>query len=318
MLRCQLPLRRAFTLIELLVVIAIIAILIGLLVPAVQKVREAAARAQCQNNLKQIGLALHNYHDSKKTLPPGGISLIKTPAPPSSEAGLSWQVLVLPYIEQGNLYVKFDPTLGYRSTINWPLGMTQVPTYFCPSAQYTQSGTTAEESGTSTNGGGPVSLPAEPSTVHYIGNAGPKYSATDPNVDLPGSANGGLAKTGVLYRDSKVRLTDITDGTSNTFMVGELSFNANQLGFRIYIRGCNSDSGNPACAGSRNLTYPVNSNPYNGSNGFNDGSFGSNHTGGANFLLGDGSVRFIANSITFSVYQAASSRNGGEVVNLDQ
>src|SRR5439155_1550479 len=137
----------------------------------------------------------------------------------------------------------------------------------------------------------------------YIGNAGPKRSTTDPTVDLPGAANGGLAKQGVLFRDSKVRLTDISDGTSNTFLVGELSFNANQLGFRIFIRGCNSDGGNPACAGSRNVTNPLNSFPYNGASGFNDGSFGSEHTGGANFLLSDGSGRFVNNSINFAVYQ---------------
>src|SRR5438128_8237330 len=133
------PWRTAFTLIELLVVIAIIAILIALLVPAVQKVREAAARTQCLNNLKQIGLALHSYHDVRRRLPPGGVSQITTPAPPSSEAGLSWQVLILPYIEQGNLSAKFDPTLGFRSTINWPLGLIQVPIYFCPSASFNQS-----------------------------------------------------------------------------------------------------------------------------------------------------------------------------------
>jgi len=305
--------RSGFTLIELLVVIAIIAILIGLLVPAVQKVREAAARTQCQNNLKQIGLALHAYHDAYKRLPPGGVAQLRIPAPPSSEAGISWQVLILPFIEQGNLGVKFDQTLGFRSTINWPLAVFQVPIYLCPSASVLKSTNAAEMSGTSTNGGGAVTLPDFPYTVHYIGNPGPK-NGTLYAVDAPATTNGGLAKQGVLYRDSKTRLTDITDGTSNTFLVGEQSFNSNKDGYRCWIRGCNS---NDTCASVHNVTYPLNSFPYNGSTGFNDTSFGSEHPGGANFLLCDGGVRFITNSIDFRTYQSAATRDGGEVVNLD-
>ena len=105
--------QRGFTLIELLVVIAIIAILIGLLVPAVQKVREAAARAQCQNNLKQIGLALHNYHDTNRQFPPGGITNGDCC---STEGGPNWAILILPYIEQANLFKLYDQTLGGRVT----------------------------------------------------------------------------------------------------------------------------------------------------------------------------------------------------------
>jgi prepilin-type N-terminal cleavage/methylation domain-containing protein len=309
--------RSGFTLIELLVVIAIIAILIGLLLPAVQKVREAAARIQCANNLHQIGIALHAYHDAYKKLPPGGISQITVPSPPSSEAGLSWQVLILPFVEQGNLYVQCNPNLGYRSSVNWPLGEIQVPIYLCPSTSFNASGTTAEQSGTTSDTHAAFSLPTEPFTVHYLGNAGPKRSAADTTVDLPGSANGGLAKLGVLYRDSKVRIPDIADGTSNTFLVGELSEDANQIGCRIFLRGCNSDRNNPACASTRNVTYPLNSFLYNGSTGFNDTSFGSNHSAGANFLLSDASVRFLGNTVNFAMYQNAASRNGGEVVNLD-
>lgn len=307
---------RGFTLIELLVVIAIIAILIGLLVPAVQKVREAAARTQCQNNLKQIGLALHNYHDTMGSLPPGGVSKIIRPTAPSSEAGVSFQVLILPYIEQGNLLVKFDLTLGFRSRINYPLSNIRVPIYQCPSSSFAKSNLAAELTVNDPGGTGTTTLPDFPYVCHYIGVAGPK-NGTRYAVDLPNSTNGGLARQGILYRDSTIRLTDIYDGTSNTFMVGELSFNANNLGYRTYIRGCNSDAGNPACGSTRNVTYPLNSRPYNNVSGFNDISFGSQHTNGANFLLGDGSVRWVANSIDFLLYQALASRDGGEVANLN-
>jgi prepilin-type N-terminal cleavage/methylation domain-containing protein len=306
--------RRGFTLIELLVVIAIIAILIGLLVPAVQKVREAAARTQCQNNLKQIGLALHAYHDAYKRLPPGGMTVPNRTAA-TSEAGLSFHVLILPFVEQGNLAVQFDPTKGFRQAPNVQLGLLSVPIYLCPSTDLVKSTSASEKSGSSPLGGR-FSLVDFPWTTHYLGNSGPK-NGTVYAVEKGSSTNGGLATQGVLFRDSKIRLPDIIDGTSNTFLVGEMSFTATRDGYRTYIRGCNSDAGNPACASTRNVTYPPNSFPYNGSSGFQDISFGSNHTSGANFLLSDGSVRFISNNVDFTMYQRAASRNGGEVVTLE-
>src|SRR5262249_60739242 len=110
-------------------------------------------------------------------------------------------------------------------------------------------------------GGPSTTLAEDPWTVHYLGIAGPK-NGTLYQFELPNSANGGCALQGILYRDSKVKLTDITDGTSNTLMVGEQSFDANSIGYRTYIRGCNSST-NVACASTRNVTHPLNSTPYN-------------------------------------------------------
>ncbi len=309
--------RSAFTLIELLVVIAIIAILIGLLLPAVQKVREAAARMKCQNHMKQIGLALHNYHNAYTMLPPGGVSKISAPAQPTSEAGVAFHVLILPYIEQTALLAKFDVTKGYRVAINYQLSALRVAIFTCPSSSMEKTSIASERVATDPAGGPGTTLTDDPWTTHYYGNAGPKGGSYQ--VDTPtaaGTGNGGLALQGTLYRDSTTRFTDITDGLSNTLLLGEISSNANSLGYRTYIRGCNSSTG-LACGSTRNVTFPINSTPYNGATGFNDISFASQHTGGANFVMSDGSVRFIPNSVDFTVFQGIASRNGGEVANLN-
>jgi prepilin-type N-terminal cleavage/methylation domain-containing protein len=304
------PVRSAFTLIELLVVIAIIAILIALLVPAVQKVREAAARTQCLNNLKQLGLALHSYHDTLKRLPPGGIAQYSAPTViSSSNSGLSFHVVILPYLEQANLSVLFNVATDHRSQPNLNLGIMRVPVYFCPSGNILKI-PPATDSSEEAAGGEPHY------TTHYVGNAGPKNGSLY-QMDFTGGSNGGLAKQGVLFRDSAIKLTDILDGTSNTFMVGEMSSDANAAGYRSWIRGCNSDGGNPACNSTRNVANALNSTPYNGSSNFNDVSFSSNHSGGAQFLLGDATARFVNNNISFAAYQAASTRNGNETVNID-
>jgi prepilin-type N-terminal cleavage/methylation domain-containing protein/prepilin-type processing-associated H-X9-DG protein len=309
-MRAHLRSRTAFTLIELLVVIAIIAILIALLVPAVQKVREAAARTQCLNNLKQMGLALHGYHDSNKCLPAGGLTVPNSGT--TSESGLSFHVVILPFIEQANLSVLFDPTKGFRQAPNVQLSNMRVPIYHCPSATVLKSSSAAEMSGSSPLGG-TFSLPDFPWTAHYYGNPGPKNGTIYLGENMATATNGGCATQGVLYRDSKVKLIQITDGTSNTFMVGECSFDATASLFRSWIRGC--DTSGPTCGSFHNVAFPLNSTT--ASTKFMDISFGSNHSGGAHFAMADGTVRFFSNGLDFNNYQKLATRDGNESVNLD-
>src|SRR5438132_11190541 len=183
--------RRAFTLIELLVVIAIIAILIGLLLPAVQKVREAAARVQCQNNLKQMGLACHAYHDSRKSFPPGYLA---TAAYPDTAPGWGWAAFILPYIEQAPLYNQIDFTQPVQSSAAI---QTIIPLYLCPSDPVPST-----------------PFPITDATLGTICRAAPSsYAATvgDDSSDADGPTG-----NGIFYRNSTTRLVDITDGTSST------------------------------------------------------------------------------------------------------
>jgi len=297
--------RGAFTLIELLVVMAIIAILIGLLLPAVQKVRETAARMRCQNNLKQMGIALHSYHDTNGTLPAGA---------QSTGNQWSWHVPVLPYLEQENLYKSADFTTAYNSNNNLQrLGLTKVPLYFCPSAS------SLDEVTVNANEYSPPTTGTPTYTTHYYGVAGPKGTNTwvTPNVtysiDNTG-VQGGFCLQGMLGKNSKVKFTEVRDGTSNTFMVAELSWNVSggSPGYRVWTRGADVD----ATGGCKNVTNALNTVPFSSGN-FNDISFGSNHVGGTNFLLGDGSVRIVRDAVGFAVYQAMSSYNGKEAVSLD-
>jgi prepilin-type N-terminal cleavage/methylation domain-containing protein/prepilin-type processing-associated H-X9-DG protein len=321
--------RRGFTLIELLVVIAIIAILIGLLLPAVQKVREAAARAKCSNNLKQLGLALHGYHDANGFLPPGAQNAVfPIPNPTGNTTtfinGTSWIVFVLPNIEQEALYRLYRFDLAYNSVENGStVGSQVVSTIYCPSGpdprRYLDP-----------NG----NVTTNPST-HYYGILGPA-GATNPTANIVNGitynytvgnpvTNGSFSVHGMLtqYRDQpgsvttrlRIKLTDVIDGLTNTLMVAERSNilpSGQANDYRTWIRGNSGGSG--AC---KNVTNPINSTFYNGSNNFNDISFGSQHTGGCNFALGDGSVRFIRDSIDLAIYKAAASRDSGELASLE-
>jgi len=304
--------RRAFTLIELLVVIAIIATLMAMLVPAVQKVRDSAARAQCQNNLKQIGLACHGYHDVKKRLPPGatGPTSVAPPGYPivtaTSNGNLSYAVLILPYVEQKTLYDVSSTDQDYTAVVNGTLLTATVPVYLCP------SGTVQDATG----------APAGKS-LHYVGCLGPDPNGTNVKTTKAYGAlgfatapsHGTFNNFGIMGVNTKNKLQDVSngDGASNTIMIGELSWkDANS--YRAWSRGWDGN----ACASAKVMKSNINATAYNGSNNFNEVSFGSPHTGGCNFTFGDGSVRFLQSDASLAVLYAISPYDRGEPVLLNE
>jgi prepilin-type N-terminal cleavage/methylation domain-containing protein len=285
--------RKGFTLIELLVVIAIIAILIAMLVPAVQKVREAAASTTCTNNLKQIGLALHNYHDVNKHLPPPRGN--HTPTPLFTEFR-GWMCEILPYIEQNvlaqNMYTS-PWFVGFFATFNTPVG-----TYLCPSD--------------------PRDLTMIPSgfgaLTSYVGVTG---SINDVNAQYNGPTDG-------IFDVSSpgIRLTDITDGSSNTLMVGErppaADVNIGWWGASDYdnLLSTRQLYGDIFGAGGCVLPGLFGPGSLSGPCDGDDNHFWSLHIDGAHWLFGDGSVRFLPYSASALTIPLAS-RNGGEPVDLD-
>jgi len=329
--------RQAFTLIELLVVIAIIAILIGLLLPAVQKVREAAARMSCSNNLKQLGLALHNFHDQQQRLPPGSANDM----PPFGQAtgaqwGSSWKVYILPFIEQDNIFRQwvFNSASGYQNiSPNLTLvNRVTIKTYRCPSSPL-------PDFYTSSNNNGQILMFSS-----YTGVAGSTSETALATVagccDSGGS--GIMASGGVLILNGKLAITAMTDGTSNTIMVGEQSDHVRDAngapipgaygaitsqGPHGWTMGCSSTSTGVTDVRVFNTSttrYQINqrgivSNGTTGSTGVNQNTgmnipFSSGHSGGANMLMGDGSVRFMSNSTALATLQWLSTRAGGEVL----
>jgi prepilin-type N-terminal cleavage/methylation domain-containing protein/prepilin-type processing-associated H-X9-DG protein len=329
------PGRHAFTLIELLVVIAIIAVLIGLLVPAVQKVREAAARAQCANNLKQIGLALHSYHDSYKRFPPGYVDRNTNPAStPDNDLGpgWGWASFLLPYLEQGNVYNQINFSQGVGIGSNKAISLQPLVIYQCPSDPLQQTFPVYDSSFTT-----PIATVAH---GNYVGNNG--WEECFSNAGGAGQGDGsdglvgglGAAGNGPFFRNSRTNIASVTDGLSNTIFVGERSSNHAPSTWTGAVTGgrCpawmatqppspyslppgpaydNADFGEALVLAHGNATHlPSADFPI-----FDPDVFYSMHTGqGANFVFGDGSVRFLTSSIDPYTYQHLCTMAGGEVL----
>ncbi len=301
--------RSAFTLVELLVVIAIIGILVSLLLPAVQAAREAARRASCKNNLKQIGLAMHNYETSHRTLPPGYIHKfgpLGSSARLANHAGLAWGAMILPQLEQTNLYQRFDSTVPIWAPVNLEPRETQLSVYLCPTDPFSRGEFVVRD---------PDSNPVE----RY---AGASYAANwGPSSDLVNLDDTPLQSRGVFFRNSRTTIATVADGLSNTLAVGERT--NGPIPTSQPTAGGHSVFETAWAAAVRELEdFPddhghmvlfetqFRPNQIDG----DDKGLSAPHIGVAQFTLCDGSVHAISSLIDSAVYNAMATRNGGEVV----
>jgi prepilin-type N-terminal cleavage/methylation domain-containing protein len=320
--------RRGFTLIELLVVIAIIAVLIALLLPAVQSAREAARRIQCVNNLKQLGLALHNYHDAMLVLPPGYIAASAfRDGETDTSPGWSWASMILPHLDQAPLFASMNFSLPVQAPANATGVQTNMLAFLCPSDQF--QGSTFPV----TDGFGNTVATVTPSS--YAASCGDDPSDTAFGFDNLGNCRG------LFYRNSSIRIAGITDGTSQTVMLEERAWGNAEGTWAGAVSGGYIQRGlfNP-CPGSSDATYlapclvlahchMINTNADTDS-GLDDSS--SFHPGGANELFSDGSVHFLRSvpndagvnpdgstryTPTSLIFQALGTRAFGEVISSD-
>jgi prepilin-type N-terminal cleavage/methylation domain-containing protein/prepilin-type processing-associated H-X9-DG protein len=310
--------RRGFTLIELLVVIAIIAVLIALLLPAVQNARESARRAQCLNNLKQIGIALNNYHSQHDTLPPGYINLWDPNTGPADTAedvngpGWAWGAMVLPFLEQAPIHSAINFNLSLIEPANITAQLMRVTTYLCPSDTQPQVV--------------PVRNEANTETIYRVGTG--NYVGCYGTGEVGAAAGAG---DGAFFRNSRITFADLRDGSSNTFAVGERSHTLSYVtwtgrapGGWLHITS--------SFEGGRNSFHPEPepaSTMVLGPVGIEDPprtpnhprahveDYWSLHHGGVNFVFCDGSVHFIKDTINPQVYQALATRAKGEAISSD-
>jgi len=291
--------RTGFTLIELLVVIAIFAVLIGLLLPAVQKVRAAAARTQCQNNLKQIGLALHDFQDRMNGFPPGYYDLASWPQDDQGP-GWGWAAYLLDDVEQGNLQrqINYSTNVGDSAPPTPAVRTTFLKVFWCPADRMVGTFTV-------TDGGSQSWMLAHGNYVACNGNDGVDDNSTPPH-------------TGAFVRGTRgFRVADITDGLSSTFFVGERCTTMSLSAWAGVIPGAQVPSvRSPGDFSGPSALVLGHCGPHlpNDSIVTDADAMSSAHTGGVQFLFGDGSVHMIANSIGQVVYDALATRAGGEVV----
>jgi prepilin-type N-terminal cleavage/methylation domain-containing protein/prepilin-type processing-associated H-X9-DG protein len=294
--------RAGFTLIELLVVIAIIAVLIALLLPAVQAAREAARRAQCLNNVMQLGIALQSYESSHELLPPGVVNTTGPILDQPKGYHYGWLVQILPFFEQRNVYNHLNFKIGIYETENFTTRTTVIRSFICPSDSSTNPGASG------------VAM------TNYVGSHN--------DVEAPISAT----NNGVLFLNSAVRFEDITDGSSQTIFVGEKLNNAPDEGWASGTRASLRNSGSGV---NQTATAPL---PGPGSGDDDDGDsqvagaraasatdtlsyvggYSARHPGGANFAFGDGSVRFLKNSINRRIFRLLANRADGEIISADK
>jgi prepilin-type N-terminal cleavage/methylation domain-containing protein/prepilin-type processing-associated H-X9-DG protein len=300
--------RKAFTLIELLVVIAIIAVLIGLLLPAVQKVREAANRMSCTNNLKQIALAAHNYHDTNSRFPPG----YRRAAPIGTV-----YVWLLPYYEQDNLgrqwdFINNNNNLGPASS-GKPAAQV-VKTLVCPSDKLPNPALDTE-----------ASTGRQYGLTSYGGNAGTRSYRDSAGLLLRDGVIVYGSSGNANYPDLWIKIADITDGTSNTLMFGERSHFDPVYETPTASGGCGSlfqgwgwwafrAPGDVTLSSLVSINYKITAPCTTVKADERVNAFGSQHAGGANFAMADGSVRFMSDSVPLITLRALSTRAGGEVI----
>lgn len=270
--------RRGFTLIELLVVIAIIAILIALLLPAVQQAREAARRSTCKNNLKQLGIALHNYHEAHSVFPPGEVhgNIRGTPHSFAWDDQIgNWACLIFPYMDQNPAYEQLDFEIRKQyGGNNQTILRQKFPPFLCPSDPF--------DGLTHNWGSGNARI------MHYF------------SVSHRTENHNGHPLSGPFYNDSNVKFRDITDGTTNTAMLAE-------------VWGRTSVTNNSGTSRSWHVHNAVYFDSTPNSNRTDPWHVNSFHVGGAQILLCDGSVRFVSDNVNFTTFQNLATKSGGEV-----